>query len=129
MPAVGTFRLALARCAYRRGEAHEHNTRMVEKAVYGITALRYADNQIVEAMMGLVDENFGGWDLGPAPTKLVDVVDRLVEGDTVVTVFPGEKGRIEPGPQVQVDVLAEGTETLSLAEEEPGKRLADLPRF
>jgi hypothetical protein len=102
---------------------------MVEKAVYGITALRYADNQIVEAMMGLVDENFAGWDLGPAPTKLVEVVDRLVEGDTVVMVFPDRDGRIEPGPQVQVDVLAEGTETLSLADDAHGRQLADLPRF
>jgi hypothetical protein len=102
---------------------------MVEKAVYGITALRYAGTQIVEAMMGLVGEDFAGWDLGPTPTKLVDVVDRLVEGDTIITVFPDDEGGIECGPQVKVDVLSEGTETLSLAEEQPGKRLADLPRF
>lgn len=102
---------------------------MDDKAVYGITALRYRGNQIVEAMMGLVDAQLNDWDLGPAPTRLVDVVDRLVEGDTVITVFPSPRGGIEPGPQVKVDVLAEGTETLSLADEEPGKRLADLPRF
>lgn len=102
---------------------------MVEKAVYGIAALRYAGSQIVEAMMGLVDENLAGWDLGPAPTRLVDVVDRLVEGDTIVSVFPDDEGGIAFGPQVKVDVLPEGTETLALAEEEPGKRLADLPRF
>ena len=102
---------------------------MVEKAVYGITALRYAGNQIVEAMMGLVDSNLDRWDLGPTPTRLVDVVDRLVEGDTVISMFPDDDGGLEPGPQVKVDVLAEGTETLALAEEEPGKRLADLPRF
>lgn len=106
-----------------------HNEMMDEKAVYGITALRYAGNQIVEAMMGLVDSTLARWDLGPAPTKLVDVVDRLVEGDTVITVFPDEEGHLRPGPQVKVDVLAEGTETLALAEERPGKRLDDLPRF
>ncbi|MBC5765876.1 hypothetical protein [Ramlibacter albus] len=102
---------------------------MDDKAVYGITALRYSGSQIVEAMVGLVDENMAGWDLGPTPTKLVDVVDLLVEGDKVITVFPDDDGGLEPGPQVKVDVLAEGTETLALAEERPGKRLADLPRF
>ncbi|HVZ46625.1 MAG TPA: hypothetical protein VHA82_22660 [Ramlibacter sp.] len=102
---------------------------MVEKAVYGITALRYAGSQIVEAMMGLVDSSLAHWDLGPAPTRLVDVVDRLVEGDTVITLFPDDAGELHPGPQVKVDVLAEGTETLALAEEAPGRRLNDLPRF
>jgi hypothetical protein len=102
---------------------------MVEKAVYGITALRYAGNQIVEAMMGLVDANLGRWDVGPTPTRVVDVVDRLVEGDTVITLFPDEEGHLAPGPQVLVDVLGEGTEALALDVERPGKRLDDLPRF
>jgi hypothetical protein len=102
---------------------------MDEKAVYGITALRYAGNQIVEAMMGLVDSTLARWDFRPSPTKLVEVVDRLVEGDTVITVFPDEEGLLRPGPEVKVDVLAEGTETLALADEKPGKRLDDLPRF
>jgi hypothetical protein len=102
---------------------------MVEKAVYGITALRYAGSQIVEAMMGLVDSSLEHWDLRPAPTRLVEVVDRLVEGDTVITLFPDETGELHPGPQVKVDVLSEGTETLALAEEAPGRRLNDLPRF
>jgi hypothetical protein len=102
---------------------------MVERTVYGITALRYSGNQIVEAMMGLVDSSMDRWDLGPAPTRLVEVVDRLVEGDKVITLFPDEDGGYKPGPQVKVDVLAEGTETLALADERPGRRLADLPRF
>lgn len=102
---------------------------MVEKAVYGITALRYAGSQIVEAMMGLVDASLARWDLRPAPTRVVEVVDRLVEGDTVITLFPDERGELHPGPQVKVDVLPEGTETLALAEEKPGQRLNDLPRF
>ena len=98
-------------------------------AVYGITALRYAGSQIVEAMMGLVDASLAKWDLGPAPTRVVEVVDRLVEGDTVITLFPDEYGVLQPGPQVKVDVLSEGTETLVLAEEASGRKLADLPRF
>ena len=106
-----------------------HNTCMVEKPVYGITALRYAGSQLVEAMMGLVDASLARWDLSPTPTRIVEVVDRLVEGDTVITMFPDEDGSLQAGPQVKVDVLPEGTETLALTEEAPGRRLNDLPRF
>lgn len=102
---------------------------MVEKPVYGITAVRYAGSQIVEAMMGLVDSSMARWDLGPTPTRVVEVVDRLVEGDTVITLFPDEHGELHPGPRVKVDVLPEGTETLVLAEDAPGRHMYDLPRF
>jgi hypothetical protein len=98
-------------------------------AVYAITALRYSGNSITDAMMGLVDAQLEQWDAPPAPTRLVDVVDLLVEGDTVITLFQDEQGRLRAGPQVKVDVLPEGTETLALADESPGRRLADLPRF
>lgn len=102
---------------------------MVDNAKYGITALRYAGAQIVEAMMGLIDTSQARWDLRPSPTRLTEVVDRLVEGDTVISLFPDESGGLEAGPEVKVDVLAEGTETLALAEESPGRSLRDLPRF
>ena len=96
---------------------------------YGITAVRYDGGQIAEVLMGLFDKAQEHWDLRPAPTRLVEVVDRLVEGDTVVTLFPTERGSLRLGPQVKVDVLPEGTETLALAEDRPGEHLADLPRF
>jgi hypothetical protein len=102
---------------------------MVERATYGITALRYAGAHIVEAMMGLIDGTQARWDLRPSPTRLTEVVDRLVEGDTIISLFPDESGQLEPGPEVKVDVLPEGTETLSLEQEEPGRTLRDLPRF
>jgi hypothetical protein len=101
----------------------------VPAVVYGITAVRLEGNQVTEVMMGMVDPSLEHWDLRPAPTRLVEVVDRLVEGDTVVTLFPTERGTLQMGPQVKVDVQPEGSETLSLAEERPGRRLADLPRF
>jgi len=56
-------------------------------------------------------------------------VDRLGEGDTVISLFPDDEGGLQPGPEVKVDVLPGGTETLALAEERPGRRLDDLPRF
>jgi len=102
---------------------------MAERATFGITALRYAGSQVVEAMMGLMDPSARRWDLRPAPTRVTEVVDRLVEGDTVVSVFPDDAGGLHAGPEVKVDVLPEGVETLALDDERPGRRLADLPRF
>jgi hypothetical protein len=103
---------------------------MVENAtMYGITAVRLAGAQVVEAMMGLIDTSRARWDLRPAPTSVTEVVDRLVEGDTIISLFPDDAGGLQPGPEVKVDVLPEGTETLSLAEEEPGRSIRDLPRF
>jgi hypothetical protein len=77
----------------------------------------------------MIDSSLEHWDLRPAPTRLVEVVDRLVEGDTVVTLFPTDRGTLQMGPEVKVDVLPEGTESLAAAEEQPGRRLTDLPRF
>ncbi|GAC1536202.1 MAG: hypothetical protein NVS2B4_16600 [Ramlibacter sp.] len=102
---------------------------MAERATYGITALRYAGTQIVEAMMGLIDAAAPRWDMRPSPTRVTEVVDRLVEGDTIISMFPDNEGGLQPGPEVKVDVLAEGVETLALDEERPGRRIDDLPRF
>src|SRR4051812_13557868 len=102
---------------------------MVENAKYGITAVRYAGAQVVEAMMGLIDATQQHWDMRPMPTRVTEVVDKLVEGDTVISMFPDDAGNLEPGPEVKVDVLPEGTETLALADEAPGRSLRDLPRF
>lgn len=127
--AVGTLRRALGPFTYRALLLRNHNLPMVEKATYGITALRYAGAQLVEAMMGLIDTAQTHWDLRPTPARLCEVVDRLVEGDTIISLFPDERGGLAPGPEVKVDVLPEGTETLALADEAPGRRLRDLPRF
>lgn len=97
--------------------------------MYGITAIRLAGAQVVEAMMGLIDASRTRWDLRPAPTRVTEVVDRLVEGDTIISLFPDDEGGLQPGPEVKVDVLPEGTETLSLAEEGRGRSIRDLPRF
>ena len=101
----------------------------VTSVLYGITAVRMEGGQVSEVMMGMIDPSLEHWDLRPAPTRLVEVVDRLVEGDTIVALFPTERGTLQMGPQVQVDVLNEGTETLAVAEDRPGRRLVDLPRF
>jgi len=97
--------------------------------LYGITAVHLEGSQVTEVMMGMIAPGLEHWDLRPAPTRLVEVVDRLVEGDTVVALFPTERGTLRMGPRVKVDVLPEGTETLAAAEEQPGLRLRDLPRY
>ena len=101
----------------------------MEKALYGITAVRYAGSQVVGAMMGLIDRAHERWDLRPSPTRVVEVIDRMVEGDRVVSMFPDDEGRLAPGPEIKVDLLPEGTETLTLDEDSPGLSLHDLPRF
>jgi hypothetical protein len=97
--------------------------------VYGITAVRMEDGHVSWVMMGMIAPDLEHWDLRPAPTRLVEVVDRLVEGDTVVTLFPTERGTLQLGPQVTVDLLPGGIESLASAEDRPGRRLTDLPRF
>lgn len=59
----------------------------VPSVLYGITAVRLEGSQVTEVMMGMIDPSLEHWDLRPAPTRLVEVVDRLVEGDTVVTLL------------------------------------------
>ena len=97
--------------------------------LYGITAVRMEDGHLSEVMMGMIAPDLGHWDLRPAPTRLVEVVDLLVEGDTVITLFQTESGALQRGPQVTVDVLPEGTETLATEVDRPGRRITDLPRF
>src|SRR3569832_2683727 len=95
---------------------------MVENAtMYGITAVRIVGTHVVEAMMGLIDTTRARWDLRPAPTRVTEVVDRLVEGDRVISLFPDSEGHLRAGPEVKVDVLAEGVETLALADESSGR--------
>jgi hypothetical protein len=126
---VGSFPRALSWLTYREPLGEYQNCCMVESAKYGITAVRYAGTQVVEAMMGLFDATQRRWESHPPPTPGNEGVDQLVEGDTIISLFPDDAGGLEPGPEVKVDVLAEGTETLALAEEPPGRSLKDLPRF
>ena len=103
----------------------------MEKALYGITAVRYAGSQVVGAMMGLIDSVHQRWDLRPSPARVVEVIDKMVEGDRVISMFPDDEGGFEPGPEIKVDLLPEGTETLMFDDEEvtQGRSLQDLPRF
>lgn len=98
--------------------------------LYGITALHFSGREIDEAMIGLLDSPDGKFASEPSPTRLVEVVNRLLEGDTVIALFPDGGGRLVPGPEVKVTVVDGNKETLGLAgEPPPGRRLSDLPVF
>lgn len=114
-----------------RGSAGAYASLGMETApvVYGITALHYEGTLLSTVMMGMFDPELERWELRPAPTRLVEVVDRLVEGDTIISLFPTERGTLAAGPEMKVEVLASGAETLALAQERPGRRLADMRRF
>ena len=101
----------------------------MEQTIYGITAVRYSGSHMVAAMMGLIDSAHKRWELWPAPARVVEVIDRMVEGDRVISMFPDDEGGFAAGPEIKVGLLPEGTETLTLDEEEPGRGLQDLPRF
>ena len=82
--------------------------------------------------MGLLDLDAMQWALAPAPTRTTTVIDRLLDGDRVVT-WVQDQGCGRLGPKVQVGLSAAGRETLTLVDE-PGStaaptRLEDLPRF
>jgi hypothetical protein len=101
----------------------------MNKPFYAITALRWEGAQIVDVMMGMFDPQRGQWELEPAPTRTTTVIDRLLDGDLVVTLWPGPQHSWLIGAPVQLGVSATGVEQLALALELPQQRLQDLPRF
>jgi hypothetical protein len=102
---------------------------MVEKATYGITALRYAGTHIVEAMMGLIDARSARWDMRP----VADARDRSGRppggGRHRHQHVPRRRRRPAARPRGQGRRAAGRHETLALDEDRPGPSLDDLPRF
>lgn len=101
----------------------------MDKPVYAITALRWEAGLVTDAMMGLIDLPRMHWELAPAPTRLTTVIDHLLDGDVVLTLWQGPEGGWHAGPGLQMDVSQHGIEQLAMVVEHPGQRLRDLPRF
>ncbi len=107
--------------------------------MYGITAVRFEASgapRIDEVLMGLLAEDGAGWDIPPAPVPLVEVIDRLLEGDAIVAVREEAGGiltRSSPAELRVQDSLHGGwEESIAFSEDDhqsgaPG--LSDLPRF
>jgi len=70
--------------------------------MYGITAVRFEASgapRIHEVLMGLLAPEARGWDLPPAPVPLIEVIDRLLEGDAIVAVREDASGKlVHSGP-------------------------------
>ncbi len=101
----------------------------MQHAVYAITALRWRGQGIDQAMMGLLDVDRMKWDLAPAPARTSTVIDRLLEGDTVVTLM-GDPSLARPiGPALKLGLSPEGEETLAVDDTVQADSLREMPRF
>lgn len=101
-------------------------------ARYGVTAVRYRDDEreIDSLMLGLLDPQTASWLIQPAPAALIEVVDRVLDGDEVTPLFADAGGRLVAGPPLLVRMRETGDETLEpVHAPAPGRELANLPRF
>jgi hypothetical protein len=69
------------------------------------------------------------FEVAPHESPVIEVVDALAKGDTVVTVFPLDGQRVA-GPEVRRVLDEAGREWIETvaADSGPGRTLADLPR-
>jgi hypothetical protein len=100
--------------------------------VHAITAVRLEQDsqRVTHVLWGQVSVSGEQFEVAPHESPVMEVVDALARGDTVVTVFPLDGQRVA-GPEVRrvVDEAGrEGIETVG-AESGPGRTLADLPRL
>lgn len=94
-----------------------------------VTAVRYFPNGTQDSfMMGLVDTVANAWVVHPTAVPVIDVVDLLMAGSVVISLFPTPMG-LTPGPLLRVATLAGGVENVSMQEVIPGRSVADLPAF
>ena len=100
-------------------------------ALYGITAVRLdLEERVTHVQWGRIGAPHNTWATPPAEATVDQVIDALVAGDEVVTIFPSMEGTV-PGPRVCVVVYENGMESIDL--EPPGdllgQTLQDLPTF
>jgi|SRR6516225_9601779 hypothetical protein len=99
--------------------------------VHAITAVRLDrdSRRVTHVLWGQVSVSGEQFEVAPHESPVIEVVDALAKGDTVVTVFPLD-GRRVAGPEVRSvvdEVGREWIETLPV-DSHPGRTLADLPR-
>ncbi|WP_326539134.1 hypothetical protein [Pseudorhodoferax sp.] len=59
----------------------------------------------------------------------LEVVDKLLDAEAVVPLFPGSGKGVPIGQVVKVHVQADGTELIEVDPSVPGRTLRDLPRL
>ena len=98
--------------------------------VHAITAVRLEQDsqRVTHLLWGQVSVSGEQFEVAPHESPVIEVVDALARGDTVVTVFPVDGQRVA-GPQVRRVVDEAGREGIETAADSgPGPTLADLPR-
>lgn len=101
-------------------------------AVHAITAVRMDGHsqRVTHVLWGQVSVSGEQFEVAPHASPVIEVVEALARGDTVVTVFPLDGQRVA-GPEVRrvVDeARREGIEMV-VADSDAGRALADLPRL
>jgi len=101
-------------------------------AVHAITAVRMDGNsqRVTHVFWGQVSVSGEHFEVAPHASPVIEVVDALAKGDTVVTVFPLGEQRVA-GPEIRRVVDEAGREGIEMvvADSDAGRTLADLPRF
>lgn len=101
-------------------------------AVHAITAVRMDGNsqRVTHVFWGQVSVSGEQFEVAPHASPVIEVVEALAKGDTVVTVFPSEGQRVA-GPEVRRVVDEAGREGIEMvvADSDAGLTLADLPRL
>ena len=100
--------------------------------VHAITAVRLEQDsqRVTHVLWGQVSVSGEQFEVAPHESPVMEVVDALARGDTVVTVFPLDGQRVA-GPEVRCvayEAGREGIETVDV-DSGPGRTLADLPRL
>lgn len=102
-------------------------------AVHAITAVRVDGKSewVTHVLWGQVSVNGDHFEVAPHSSPVIEVVDALGKGDTVVTVFPLEDGQRVAGPEVRRVVDEAGREGIEMVvtDSDAGRRLKDLPRL
>ena len=87
------------------------------------------DSRLTHVRWGIVDTDRNEWISGPAEAEVIDVVDALMSGNEVRTIYTVQ-GRTVPGPRLRTVGDSEEAEAI---ETHPGpndhRTLRDLPRF
>jgi hypothetical protein len=98
-------------------------------SLYGATHARFEGDQLTHLRVGLVDGGKPAWDGPMRDLKVIDVVDLITTGDSVYLIQQVD-GLYPPGPKLLVAEHSDGVEYLvEDGEPEPGRSIADLPRF
>lgn len=98
---------------------------------FAVTAARFQGERLVAVKMGELEpgKDYPAWRTEPVEVLPHEVVDRLMGGDTVLTIYIVEGHRVA-GPKLKRALLGGGIESIEL--EQPGhsgRTLRDLPAF